>query len=277
VYSKKLFLQWQDMDSRIPTTTSLVVAMEEEEEEVDKTSRAAMEEEEEEEEDKTSQAAMEEEEEDKTSRAAMEEEEEDKTSQAATEEEVVDKTSQAATEEEVDKTSQAATEEEVDKTSQAAMEEEDKTRRVAAMALGGVISLQQQDTQILRKLLAMGTPQARRVPLTTRRRSTITKRRLQAVLLERQLWALLVMRHMNISRTRVTKDSSRAGATNKQFGTPKKEEEQNKLLDQALLVNTEVQIFKTNIYYTSRDLMQINVVIGNANKSLLHLSRKLLC
>jgi hypothetical protein len=276
VYSKKLFLQWQDMDSRIPTTTSLVVAMEEEEEEVDKTSRAAMEEEEEEE-DKTSQAAMEEEEEDKTSRAAMEEEEEDKTSQAATEEEVVDKTSQAATEEEVDKTSQAATEEEVDKTSQAAMEEEDKTRRVAAMALGGVISLQQQDTQILRKLLAMGTPQARRVPLTTRRRSTITKRRLQAVLLERQLWALLVMRHMNISRTRVTKDSSRAGATNKQFGTPKKEEEQNKLLDQALLVNTEVQIFKTNIYYTSRDLMQINVVIGNANKSLLHLSRKLLC
>jgi hypothetical protein len=68
----------------------------------------------------------------------------------------VDKTSQAATEEEVDKTSQAATEEEVDKTSQAAMEEEDKTRRVAAMALGGVISLQQQDTQILHK------PQARR-------------------------------------------------------------------------------------------------------------------
>jgi hypothetical protein len=277
VYSKKLFLQWQDMDSRIPTTTSLVVAMEEEEEEVDKTSRAAMEEEEEEEEDKTSQAAMEEEEEDKTSRAAMEEEEEDKTSQAAMEEEVVDKTSQAATEEEVDKTSQAAMEEEVDKTSQAAMEEEDKTRRVAAMALGGVISLQQQDTQILHKLLAMGTPQARRVPLTTRRRSTITKRRLQAVLLERQLWALLVMRHMNISRTRVTKDSSRAGATNKQFGTPKKEEEQNKLLDQALLVNTDVQIFKTNIDYTSRDLMQINVVIGDANKSLLHLSRKLLC
>jgi hypothetical protein len=228
VYSKKLFLQWQDMDSRIPTTASLVVAMEEEEEV------------------------------DKTSRAAMEEEEEDKTSQAAMEEEVVDKTSQAA------------------------MEEEDKTRRVAAMALGGVISLQQQDTQILRKLLAMGTPQARRpvlrrVPLTPRRRSTITKRRLQAVLPERQLWAPLVMRHMNISRTRVTKDSSRAGATNKQFGTPKKEEEQNKRLDQALLVNTEVQIFKTNIDYTSRDLMQINVVIGDANKSLLHLSRKLLC
>jgi hypothetical protein len=122
------------MDSRIPTTASLVVAMEEEEE-VDKTSRAA----------------MEEEEEDKTSQAAMEEEVVDKTSQAAMEEEVVDKTSQAAMEEEV-----------VDKTSQAAMEEEDKTRRVAAMALGGVISLQQQDTQILRKLLAMGTPQARR-------------------------------------------------------------------------------------------------------------------
>jgi hypothetical protein len=81
----------------------------------------------------------------------------------------------------------------------------------------------------------------------------------------------------SISRTRVTKDSSRAGATNKQFGTPKKEEEQNKLLDQALLVNTDVQIFKTNIDYTSRDLMQINVVIGDANKSLLHLSRKLLC
>jgi hypothetical protein len=138
VYSKKLFLQWQDMDSRIPTTTSLameepvrtslVVAMEEEEEEVGKISRAAMEEEE-----KTSQAAMEEE----------------------------DKTSQAAMEEEVDKTSQAAMEEEVDKTSQAAMEEEeDKARRVAAMALAGVISLQQQDTQILRKLLALGTPQA---------------------------------------------------------------------------------------------------------------------
>jgi hypothetical protein len=54
-------------------------------------------------------------------------------------------------------------EEEEDKTSQAAMEEEeeeDKTRRVAAMALWGVISLQQQVTQILRKLLAMGTPQA---------------------------------------------------------------------------------------------------------------------
>jgi hypothetical protein len=90
-------------------------------------------------------------------------------------------------------------------------------------------------------------------PLTTRRRSTITKRRLQAVLPERQLWAPLVMRHMNISRTRVTKDSSRAGATNKQFGTPKKEEGQNKLLDQALLVNTEVQMFKTNIDYTSRE------------------------
>jgi hypothetical protein len=78
------------------------------------------------------------------------------------EEEEEDKTSQAAMEEEVDKTSQAAMEEEVDKTSQAAMEEEeeDKTRRVAAMALWGVISLQQQDTQILHKLLAMGTPQA---------------------------------------------------------------------------------------------------------------------
>jgi hypothetical protein len=181
-----------------PVRTSLVVAMEEEEEEVGKISRAAMEEEE-----KTSQAAMEEE----------------------------------------DKTSQAAMEEEVDKTSQAAMEEEeDKARRVAAMALAGVISLQQQDTQILRKLLALGTPQAlintdrtrrpilRRVPLTTRRRGTITKRRLQAVLSDRQLWAPLVMRHMNISRTRVTKDSSRAGATNKQFGTPKKEREQNSFL-----------------------------------------------
>jgi hypothetical protein len=30
----------------------------------------------------------------------------------------------------------------------------------------------------------------------------------------------------SISRTRVTKDSSRAGATNKQFGTPKEEEEE---------------------------------------------------
>jgi hypothetical protein len=39
-------------------------------------------------------------------------------------------------------------------------EEVDKTRRVAAMAMRGVISLQQQDTQILPKLLAMGTPQA---------------------------------------------------------------------------------------------------------------------
>jgi hypothetical protein len=81
------------------------------------------------------------------------------------EEEEEDKTSQAAMEEEVDKTSQAAMEEEVDKTSQAAMEEEEeegKARRVAAMALWGVISLQQQDTQILRKVMAMGTQQARR-------------------------------------------------------------------------------------------------------------------
>ncbi len=38
-------------------------------------------------------------------------------------------------------------------------------------------------------------------------------------------------------------------------------------------MNTEVQIFKTNIDYTPRDLMQINVVIGDANKSFLHLSR----
>jgi hypothetical protein len=55
-------------------------------------------------------------------------------------------------EEEEEETSQAAMEEEVDKTSQAAMEEEeeDKTRRVAAMALWGAISL-----------LAMGTPLAR--------------------------------------------------------------------------------------------------------------------
>jgi hypothetical protein len=42
-------------------------------------------------------------------------------------------------------------------------------------------------------------------------------------------------------------------------------------------VNTEVQIFKTNIDYTSRDLMRINVVIGDANKSFLYLSRKLVC
>jgi hypothetical protein len=207
-------------------------------------------------------------------------------------EEEVDKTSQAAMEEEeVDKTSQAAMEEEVDKTSQAAMEEEevDKTRRVAAMAMRGVISLQQQDTQILPKLLAMGTPQAlintdrtrqpilRRVRLTPRRRSTITKRRLQAVLSERQLWAPLVMRHMNISRRRIIKDSSRAGATNKQFGKPKRRSRTKHLLDQALVVNTEVQIFKTNIDYTSRDLMRINVVIGDANKSFLYLSRKLVC
>jgi uncharacterized membrane protein len=151
-------------------------------------------------------------------------------------------------------------------------EEEDKTRRVAAMALWGAISL-----------LAMGTPLARtrrpilrRVPVTTRRRSTITKRRLQAVLSERQLWAPLVMRHMNISRTRVTKDSSRGGATDKQFGTPKKRKKKTASWS-GTSMNTKVQIFKNNIDYTSRDLMQINVVIGDASKSFLHLSKKLLC
>ncbi len=81
----------------------------------------------------------------------------------------------------------------------------------------------------------------------------------------------------SISRRRIIKDSSRAGATNKQFGKPKRRSRTKHLLDQALVVNTEVQIFKTNIDYTSRDLMRINVVIGDANKSFLYLSRKLVC
>lgn len=80
----------------------------------------------------------------------------------------------------------------------------------------------------------------------------------------------------SISRTRVTKDSSRGGATDKQFGTPKKRKKKTASWS-GTSMNTKVQIFKNNIDYTSRDLMQINVVIGDASKSFLHLSKKLLC